>query len=116
MDDREIESLLRRYRPADPRAELNGRIASALAMPPAKPSWPWAIAAAARLAIGIGLHAPAPSHEPRTSFDRERAAAIADELGRGPGSDAFAEWIARREARAAEEARAARPDAAWMPQ
>src|SRR5687767_8510505 len=55
MDDREIENLLRRYRPVAPPADLAGRIA------PPRRTWPWAAAAALLLAVTLGA---------RTGVDR----------------------------------------------
>ena len=65
------------------------------------------MAAAALLAISVGLHTvAAPAPEPLV--DAQRIDAIAEALGRNPGSEAIAEWMARRETRAEEEARIAR--------
>jgi hypothetical protein len=108
--DAEIEKLLSRYRPAEPRRELWDQISR---FPHSKISksartWPWAVAAAALLIISLGLHGavvPAPDAAPEV--DAQRVEAIVEDLGRTPGSEAIAEWIARREARA-EQARAAR--------
>lgn len=67
------------------------------------------MAAAALLAITVGLHAavvPAPDVSP--AVDAQRVQAIAEALGGTPESRVMAEWIARREARAEQEARVAR--------
>ena len=109
--DAEIERLLSRYRPAEPRRELWDHIST---FPHSKISksprtWPWAIAAAALLTVTLGLHGavvPAPDATP--AVDTQRVNAIEEELGRAPGSEVLAEWIARRELRAEQDARAAR--------
>lgn len=54
MTDRELDDLLRRYRPAGPPPELCARIAAGVA--PAARTWPWAAAAAALLAAVCALH------------------------------------------------------------
>jgi hypothetical protein len=89
-DDRDIETLLRRYQPAGPPPGLRARIA-----PPAIATgrtWPWLAAAAALLAATIGLHMSssrlARQMAPPRPFD-EQAAAIADlELSLGGGDEA----------------------------
>ena len=93
MNDRDIEELLARYRPATrlpdfPVTRLgDGR------------TWPWMVAAAALLAVSIGLHAAVvPAPEPSSLVDAARVQAIADELGGDADSRIMAEWIVRREA------------------
>lgn len=112
--DAEIEELLRRYQPGAPPTDLWNQIAG---LPQSQVSrslrtWPWAVAAAALLTIAIGLHGavvPAPDASP--AVDSQRAKAIEQELGPTAGSEAMAEWMARREARVRQDARAARATA-----
>jgi hypothetical protein len=111
MQDPDIERLLRRYRPLPPSEQLFGKITKAPHHPITRSpkTWPWAVAAAALLTITLGLHgaiAPAPDTAP--VVDTKRVDAIVEELGQAPGSDVVAEWIARRELRAEQDARAAR--------
>ncbi len=56
MDDRDLEELLRRYKPGGPPPELRARIVSTSLV---RRTWPWAAAAAALLALTIGVHASA---------------------------------------------------------
>ena len=102
----DIEELLNRYRPGAPPPDLWNRISKS------PRTWPWAVAAAALLAITLGLHGavvPAPTAGP--AVDTQRVKAIAEELGSTPGSEIMAEWMARQEARAEQDARAARATA-----
>jgi len=115
MQDPDIERLLRRYRPLPPSEHLFGQITTAPQHQISKShrTWPWAVAAAALLAITLGLHAtvvPPPDAPP--AVDRQRVEAIIEDLGRARGSDVIAEWIARREFSAEQDARAARATAA----
>ena len=112
--DAEIEALLKRYQPAAPPSDLWNQISKSpdSQMSTSRRTWPWAVAAAALLMITFGLHGavvPAPDTSP--DLDTQRVEAIVEELGRTPGSQAIAEWIARREARAEQDARAARATA-----
>ncbi|MGH9312073.1 MAG: hypothetical protein ACRD1S_02630 [Vicinamibacterales bacterium] len=59
MDEKDLEALLRRYRPADPPPALRERCVAGAAVEPARSAWPWAAAAAALLAGTIGLGAAA---------------------------------------------------------
>jgi len=104
MDERDIEQLLGRYRPADPPASFDERISELIAAAGRrKPRvWPWAAAAAALLAITVGLHAGtrvAPS-EPLSSDSRfnEDLSALAAEFGGAPGAHRLAESMLWREA------------------
>jgi hypothetical protein len=111
MHDRDIESLLRRYRPMAASHGLGDRITQSPNRQITKSdrTWPWAVAAAALLAISVGLHAtvpPAPDTSPLV--DAQRVQAIADELGGSPESQVMAEWIVRQEARAERDAESAR--------
>lgn len=56
MDDRQVEDLLKRYRPAGPSDSLRERCLTPLRHARV---WPWAAAAAALLAITVGLEAAA---------------------------------------------------------
>ena len=104
MNDQDIESLLRRYRPA---AQISKFPDCHISKSPR--TWPWAVAAAALLAISVGLHAAVVSEpDPSTSIDALRVQSIAEELGGSPGSEVLAEWIVRREVRAEQDARMAR--------
>jgi len=114
MDDRDIEQMLNRYRPAVPSTELAERIgrlaASAEAhldawvpqVRRAPRTWPWAVAAAALLAITVGLHAiartaPADPLDGDLAF-REAVSALSTEFGGGPAARMLAESMLRREA------------------
>jgi hypothetical protein len=94
MNDRDIESLLRRYRPVAQISTFpNFHISKS------ERTWPWAVAAAALLAITIGLHATVvPAPEPLPLVDGTRVQAIVDDLGGSPEFRVMAESIARREA------------------
>lgn len=111
MHDGDLENLLRRYRLSPPNAGLWEEITKSPNRQIAKSdrAWPWAVAAAALLAITVGLHAavvPGPQAAP--ALDPQRVQAIAEELGATPESRVVVEWMARREVRAEQEARAAR--------
>ena len=54
MDDRDLETMLGRYRPAAADAGLKGRVLGPAAA--TGRTWPWAVAAAALLAMSLGLH------------------------------------------------------------
>jgi len=56
VDERQVEELLKRYRPAGPPNALRERC---LPPSPATRVWPWAAAAAALLAITVGIKAAA---------------------------------------------------------
>jgi len=117
MQDPEIENLLRRYRPLPPGEHLSGAIANSPGHQIAKSrkTWPWAIAAAALLTITLGLHgAVVPAPDASLAAETRRVAAIVEELGGAPGSDVMAEWIAQRERRAEQDARAERWTAVEM--
>ena len=53
MEDDDILSSLRRYRPVGPPPRLRSRVVQV--KPPAR-TWPWAVAAAALLAVSIALN------------------------------------------------------------
>ena len=90
MNDRDLEQLLARCRPADPASSLDDRIARLTAAPArGEPRvWPWAAAAAALLAITVALHAPAAS-------GNTAGAAVADPLIQQLGGDAVATDVVR---------------------
>jgi hypothetical protein len=103
MNDRAIENLLRRYRPAGPMADLARQITKSpdrqFTKPP--PTWPWAAVAAALLVITVGLHAaviPPPRDNPVADADRVRL--LTEQLGASPEARAVAEWLAMLEAQA----------------
>lgn len=96
MNDQDVDSLLRRYRPAGPSEELRARC---LAPAPARVrrTWPWATAAAALLAATLSLHVaanrasarisvPAPS-DPAT----DAIVSLTEILGGTPEARALAE-------------------------
>jgi hypothetical protein len=111
MQDPEIESLLRRYRPREPSDALFDRITRSPNHPTTRSerTWPWAIAAAALLALTVGLHGAASLRitPEQPLVDPVRVQAVVDDLG-GPQNRALAEWIVQQEARADREARLAR--------
>jgi hypothetical protein len=78
MNDDEIESVLRRYRPVGPPADLEARLV------PARRTWPWAAAAAAILALTlaarIGVDALA-ARFPVTDPRSQAAAELTELLG-----------------------------------
>jgi hypothetical protein len=99
MRDPDIDSLLRRYRPAEPNGDLWNHITNSPNHPITKSSWPWAVAAALLLAISVGLHAAVlPPPETSSLVDAARVQAIVDQLGGSPENRTMAEWIASREA------------------
>src|SRR5688572_27443623 len=109
MQDRDVEELLRRYRPAEPNDALFDQITKSPDHQITKSTWPWAVAAAALLAITVSLHVVvAPEPDRSAAIDTQRVQTIAEALGGSPGSEPLAEWIVRREARAEQEARLAR--------
>ena len=106
MQDSEIESVLRRYRPAGPAADLERRITKSpdLEGVTAPAIWPWAVAAAALLTITVGLHAAViqpPQEVPAADADRVRL--LTEQLGPSPEGRAVAEWLAMLEAQAEED-------------
>ena len=101
-DDRDIETLLRRYRPLEPPPDLRVRVLSAPA--DTRRAWPWAVAAAALLAASVGLHVARElvvrqlgSTERPLQLDERGAALVELERTLGGGVDArkFAERIMR---------------------
>jgi hypothetical protein len=94
MTDKEhdVETLLRRYRPADPQPELRGRI---LADHPAARAWPWAAATAALLALTVTLRTGAGVQIERAYAPPvDTTAAAIEELTRWLGGTAEARAIA----------------------
>jgi hypothetical protein len=94
MNDRELEELLRRYRPAGASAHLRARvIADAV---PAGRTWPWVAAAAVLLATTLNLHIAA-DHVVARAVDipvdpkEEAVGHLAELLGDGPTARALAE-------------------------
>jgi hypothetical protein len=88
MDDREIEALLRRYRPVE-RAPRAPRV------------WPWAAAAAALLAIVVGLHAGAIVAAPDERIDarssQDGVSTLAAQFGGDARARRLADWMVARE-------------------
>ena len=95
-DDRDIETLLRRYQPSGPPPGLRARIV-APAIDTGR-TWPWLAVAAALLAATIGLHMSSSRLgrliAPEGAFE-EQAAAIA-ELGQSLGDDDEARQLAEQ--------------------
>ena len=113
MDDRDVEQLLTRYRPAGPSSSLDGRIGHLAAMPPRQSPrvWPWAAAAAALLALTAGFHSPA-----RTSaadslntdpIFRDAVSALSTQLGGDATARMLADTMLRQEAAEREQQQAA---------
>lgn len=99
-DDREIETLLRRYQPSGPAPGLRARIVAPAI--DAGRTWPWLAAAAALLAATIGLHMSTSrlgrQLAPSGAFN-ERAAAIAElqqSLGGGDEARQLAERVVQQ--------------------
>lgn len=99
MEDRELEDLLRRYRPAGPPPELRARVTlggdvrmQATASLDSRRAWPWAAAAAALLAVTTSLYDSSAHLQseviPRRGAAAARLAYVADqleEIGEDPG-------------------------------
>lgn len=95
MDERQVEDLLQRYRPAGPAESLRERCLTPLRHAPV---WPWATAAAALLAITVGLEAAAAGAISRVDVvvaPDPTAQAIA-ELAEALGGDAAARRVAEQ--------------------
>lgn len=102
-EDTEIEQLLSRYRPAEPRSDLWNQISTFPNSHISKSAraWPWAVAAAALLAITVGLHATVVQPPPDSPVpDARRVELLAEELGGSREGQAVAEWLVIGEARA----------------
>jgi hypothetical protein len=84
VDERQVEDLLKRCRPAGPPDSLRERC---LAPPRLAPVWPWATAAAALLAIAIGLQSAVATAmaganiPPAMDTSAQAAAVMAEALG-----------------------------------
>ena len=95
-DDRDVESLLRRYRPAEPPTGLRARVVEGAAE--RRRAWPWIAAAAALLALTVGLHMSTArvGHRMRPAEDFDERAAAIVELERALGDgDAARERVAQ---------------------
>lgn len=93
MDDRQVEDLLKRYRPAAPPDSLRERCLTPLRHARV---WPWAAAAAALLAITVGLQvatAAAMAGAGVVLMPDTSAQAVAD-LAEALGGDAAARRVA----------------------
>jgi hypothetical protein len=107
VDDRQVEELLRRYRPAAPPESLRERCVPA---PRLAPVWPWATAAAALLAITFALEAAATDAmasagvavAPDTT--EQAAAQLAETLGGDDASRRLAKQVIGDEMRRDQEA------------
>lgn len=95
MDDRQVENLLRRYRPAGPPDSLRERC-----LTPLRPErvWPWATAAAALLAIAIGLQSAVAAAMAGANIPpaMDMSAQAASELAETLGGDAAARLAAEQ--------------------
>jgi hypothetical protein len=106
MNDRELEESLLKYRPAEPAADLVGRLAWSTDRVPTKSIWPWAIAAAALLAVTIGLHGLGSASNADDAHDalQREVADVTAALGGDPLDRTIAVLIVQREhARAREQ-------------
>jgi hypothetical protein len=110
MNDQDLETLLRRYRPIGPPSALRARCIERGASEGVKHAWPWAAAAAALLVATIGLttrtarlEAPVAGEPDQTARAIEDLAALlgADDVARSTAALIVAEEEARRAARAA---------------
>jgi hypothetical protein len=96
MNDRELEELLRRYRPGGPPAALRARV---IGVVPSGRTWPWVAAAAVLLATTLSLHiaadrlagSAAVSVAPDPNDDA--IALLADWLGDRPSARELAEAV-----------------------
>lgn len=91
MDDREVEALLYKYRPAGAPAGLRARINNSIHASSHPLIWPWLAAAAALLAIAIVLHGTATG--PTLQTPGPTASQLADGFGGGEDGLAIAEFI-----------------------
>jgi hypothetical protein len=95
MNDRELEELLRRYRPAGPPADLRARVMSGAV--PVGRTWPWVAAAAVLLAATLWLHTAADrlgasvGANTLPDSEQEAIALLANMLGGHPGAREVAE-------------------------
>jgi hypothetical protein len=96
VNDRDVDSLLRRYRPAGPSEELRARCL-APARAHLRRTWPWATAAAALLAITLSLHIAATRASARISVPApsdpaaDAVVSLTEILGGTPEARALAE-------------------------
>jgi hypothetical protein len=87
MDEHGIESVLRRYRPVGPPADLQARILAA------RRTWPWAVAAAALLALTLGARTGVAGTIARFPVTPGPAHQAAAELTQLLGGDAMARQV-----------------------
>jgi hypothetical protein len=94
VDDRQVEDLLKRYRPSGPPDSLRAR-----ALTPSRHArvWPWATAAAALLAITVGLQGAAAGAMAAADIgSMPDTSAAAAELAEAFGGDAVARRMAEQ--------------------
>ena len=88
MQDHDIESALRRYRPVGPPAGLHARLAAPRRV------WPWAAAAAALLAVTLGARAGIDSLASQVPTVPDPTELAVEDLTRLLGGDAPARQMA----------------------
>jgi hypothetical protein len=99
MDDRQLEELLLKYRPAEPATDLIARITESPNHHITKSVWPWAAAAAALFVVVVALHGVSVTSSPDYSqavLQREIADVTAA-LGEGSLDHGVAALIVQRE-------------------
>jgi hypothetical protein len=107
MDDRQLEALLLKYRPAEPAADLIGQITQCPNHEITKSVWPWAAAAAALFVVAVALHGVSFAASPDYSqAERQREIAeVTAALGEGSLDHGVAALIVQREHARAERQR-----------
>jgi hypothetical protein len=100
-NDRDVESLLRRYEPAGPPSELRARVVGARG-DGRRRAWPWVAAAAALLIATFGLHVASARLsgtwvEPAVDARAQAIADLAEMLGGDEGAKGVAEQVIARD-------------------
>jgi hypothetical protein len=90
-NDRDLEHLLRRFRPSDPPSGLRGRI---MVPERSQPAWPWAAAAAALLASAITFTLATERQAGRVDLGPDRSRVEVADLAAALGGDAAARQLA----------------------